>query len=48
MGLIDSPLGRKCGTEEETLFHILFECEALATLGHTNFGSFFLDPEEVR
>jgi hypothetical protein len=48
MGLIGSSLGRKCGAEDETSAHILCECEALATLRHTNLGSFFLDPEEVR
>jgi hypothetical protein len=29
MGLLDSPLCRKCGVKEETLAHILCECEAL-------------------
>ena len=48
MGLIDSPLGRKCGAEEETSAHILCDCEALATLRHTNLGPFFFDPEEAR
>ena len=37
-----------CATEEKTSFHILCECEALASLGHTHLGSFFLDPEDVR
>ena len=48
MVLIDSPLGRKCVAEEKTSAHVLCECEASATLRHTNLGSFFLDPEEVR
>jgi hypothetical protein len=30
MGLIDSPLCRKCGAEDETSAHILCRCEALA------------------
>ena len=47
MGLTDSPLCRRCGAEEETSFHVLCECEALATLRHTYLGSFFLDPEDV-
>jgi len=48
MGLIDSPLCKKCGTEDETSAHILFECEDLATRGRIYLGSFFLDPEDVR
>jgi hypothetical protein len=48
MGLVDSPLRRKCGAGEETSAHVLCECEALATLRHTYLGSFFLDPENVR
>jgi ribosomal protein L40E len=32
MGLIDSPLCRRCGAEEETSAHVLRECKALATL----------------
>jgi hypothetical protein len=31
MGLMDSPLCRKCGAGGETLAHVLCECEALAT-----------------
>jgi hypothetical protein len=48
MGLIDSPLCRKCGAGEETSAHVLCECEALATLRHIYLGSFFLDPEDIR
>ena len=48
MGLIDSPSCRRFGAEEETLAHVLCECEALASLRHTNLGSFFLDQEDVR
>jgi hypothetical protein len=48
MGLVDSPLCRKCGAVEETSAHVLCECEALATLRHIYLGSFFLDPENVR
>jgi hypothetical protein len=47
MGLTESPLCSRCGAEEETSFHVLCECEALATLRHTYLGSFFLDPEDV-
>jgi len=32
---------------EETSAHILCECEALASLGHANLGSFFLKPEAI-
>jgi hypothetical protein len=48
MGLSNIPICRKCGTEEETSVHILCECEALASLGHTYLGSFFLDLEDIR
>jgi hypothetical protein len=48
MGLSNSPTCRKCGTEEETLVHILCECEALASLTHMYLGSFFLDREDIR
>jgi hypothetical protein len=48
MGMINHPLGRRCGTEEETSAHILCEYEALVTLRHTYLGSFSLDPEDVR
>jgi hypothetical protein len=47
MGLISSPLYRRCGTEEETSVHILCECEALASLRHAYLFSFFLDPEDI-
>ena len=48
MGLINSPLCRKCGAEEETSTHILCECEALASLRHAHLGSLFLDPKDVK
>jgi len=48
MGLINNPTCRKCGTEEEISFHILCECEALASLRYACLGSFFLDPEDIK
>jgi len=45
MGLSNSPICRKCGTEEETSLHILCECEALASFRYTHLGSFFLDQD---
>jgi len=45
--LIDSPLCRGCGVQEQTSAHILCECEALASLRHTHLGSFFLEPEDI-
>jgi ribonuclease HI len=45
--LLDSPLCR-CGVREETLAHILCECEALASIRHTHLGSFFLEPEDIK
>jgi hypothetical protein len=46
LGLVDSPLCRKCGVKEETLVHILCECEA--SLRHMHLGSFFLEPEDIK
>ena len=48
LGLLDSPLCRGCGAEEETSAHILCECEALASLRHVYLGSFFLEPEDIK
>ena len=47
MGLIDSPLCRRCGAADETSDYVLCECEALATLRRPHLGSFFLDPDDV-
>ena len=33
--------------KEETLAHILCECEALASLRHAYLGFFFLEPEDI-
>jgi len=48
MGLIDSPLCRRCGVEEETSAHVLCKCEALVSLRHVYLGSSFLDPQDVK
>jgi hypothetical protein len=48
LGLIDSPLCRRCEVEEETSAHILCECEALASLRHVHLGSFFFEPEDIK
>ena len=48
MGLTNSPLCRRHGTEDETSAHTLCECEALASLRHVYLGSFFLDPEDFK
>ena len=47
MGLCNDPICRKCGTEEEISVHILYECEALASLRHAYLSCFFLDPEDI-
>ena len=47
-GLNNNPICRKCVNEEETSVHVLFECEALASLIHSYLGCFFLDPEDIR
>ena len=48
LGLLDSPLCRKCGKKEETSAHILCECEALASFRHRYLDAFFLEPEDIR
>ena len=48
LGLLDSPLCRKCRVREESSAHILCDCEALASLRHAYLGSFFLEPEDVK
>jgi hypothetical protein len=48
MGLSDSPLCRRCGAEDETLAHILCECQALASLRQAYLGSFFSEPEDIK
>jgi len=48
LGLLDSPLCRKCGVGEETSAHILCDYEALASLSHAYRGSFFLEPDDFR
>ena len=48
LGMIDSPLCRRSGAEDETSAHILCKCVALASLRHASLGSFFLEPEDIR
>ena len=48
MGLIESPLHRRCWAEEETSAHILCECQTMDSLRHTYQGSSLLDPEDVK
>jgi hypothetical protein len=48
MRLSNNPICGKCGTEEETLVHVLCARKALAALRHTYLGSFFLDHEDIR
>jgi hypothetical protein len=38
---------RRCGAEDETSAHILYECEALASLRHVYLDS-FLEPEDIK
>jgi hypothetical protein len=47
-GLSNNPTCRKCGNEEETSVHILWEGAALASLIHTHLASFFLNPENIK
>jgi hypothetical protein len=48
MGMINSPLSKRCGAEEETSAHILCEYEALVTLSQSSLGSSFSDLVDVR
>jgi hypothetical protein len=48
LGLLDSPLCRRCGVKEKTSVHLLCECEALALLKHEYLGSFFLEPVDIK
>src|SRR5215469_11232044 len=48
MGMMDSPLCRKCGVEDETSAHILCRCEALASIRHAYLGSLFLESEDIQ
>jgi hypothetical protein len=48
LGLLDSPLCRRCGAEDETSAHILCECEALTSLKHEYLGSLLWEPEDVK
>jgi len=46
MGLSNNPICRKCGTVEETSVHIY--CVSVRPWLHSDMGSFFLDPEDIR
>jgi hypothetical protein len=48
MGLIYSPLCRKCGAKDEASAHILCRYEALALLRHVYLGSLFLEPQNIK
>jgi hypothetical protein len=48
LGLLDSPLCRRCRMEKETSAHNLWDCGALASLQHAYLGSFFLEPEDIK
>jgi hypothetical protein len=48
MALSNNPTCRKCGAEEETSVHILYECEASASHRRANLGSFLMNSEDIR
>jgi len=48
LGMMDSPLCRRCGAEEEASVYVLCECVVLASLRHTYLGSSFLEPEVIK
>ena len=43
IGLIDSPLCRRCGAQEVTSAHVLCVCEALAKLRYTYLALLFMN-----
>jgi hypothetical protein len=47
LGLVDGPMCRRCRMGEETLAHLLCECEALASLRHAHLGSFSMEPRYI-
>jgi hypothetical protein len=47
MAFMDNPMCRRCGADERTSAHVLYECEVLVMIRHTYLGSFFLDPKDV-
>jgi hypothetical protein len=48
LGLVDIPMCRRCGMEEETSAHIRCECAALASFRHAYLGSFFMEPKGIK
>ena len=47
MGPINSPIGRRCGTQEETAASVLCECETLTSFKHL-FGLLSLGPRRCQ
>jgi len=47
LDLMASPWYKSCRPEQETSAHILWECEALATLSHTYLGCSLMETEDV-
>ena len=47
MRLGNNPICRRCGSEDETPVHILYECEDLVSLRHNHLGFFFLHTEDI-
>ena len=47
MGLMDSPLFRRCVAEDVTSAHVLCECEDLATLRYIYWAPLFMNNENV-
>jgi hypothetical protein len=48
MKLMDSPLCRKCGAEDETSAHVLSRCEALASIRRVYLGSCFMELRDIK
>jgi hypothetical protein len=48
LGLSNNPLCRWCEVGEETLAHVLCECEDLVSRRHSYLGSIFLEPGDIK
>ena len=46
--MVNRPLCRRCGAEEDTSTNVLCECGALVVLRHIYLGSLFLGPKDIK
>jgi hypothetical protein len=46
LGLTDDPTCERCLKEDESVTHILCDCEAIANLRFHHLGQFFMEPSD--